>query len=94
MRGHRDKKSAIYKHFFADHLTPMYPIPKFESDFKVLCKIYQDIVKIMLAEALLIRMLNPHISVKFNEMSIFLNLHVEHSKLICLMCVNLPYLFK
>ena len=40
IRGQRKKKSVIYKHFYADHSTPIYLIPKFESNFRILCKRY------------------------------------------------------
>ena len=44
-RGHRHEKSVIYKHFYAENLAPMYPIPNFESNFKNFFKRYHDIVK-------------------------------------------------
>ena len=68
IRGLRNTKSAIYKHLYTDNLAPMYPVSKFVSNVRILCKTYHDIAKIKLAEALLIRTFNPHINVKFNEM--------------------------
>ena len=75
MRGHRDMKSAIHIHFYADHLTPTYAISKNESNFKILCRKYHDIVRMKLPEALLIRKLNAHTNVYFNEISNFSNFY-------------------
>ena len=73
-KQHRREASAICKHLRLDHNVPMLPINSFLSNFKVLHKC-NDIIRLRLAEAILIRRLNPLLNIKYNEMSNFLNLY-------------------
>ena len=71
---HRYKTSSIYKHYGEDH-NCLPPNPdNFCHQFSILHRSHQP-TELRIAEALLIKNLNPFINVKFNEMSNFLNLY-------------------
>ena len=56
------------KKIFAVHLTPIYPTTKFQSIFKFLCERDNSIY------------MNPHIKIKINELSNFLNRFRKYAK--------------
>ena len=72
-KQHRYKGSGIHDHLKIDH--EMSTIPNNIIDqFKVIHK-SSDKINLRIAEALLIKLNNPYINVKFNEMSNFLNVY-------------------
>ena len=64
--GHRDARTAINQHLNAEHLATIDSVCKDESKFKIPSKNDYDIIKIELAEAILLQKFNQHINVNFN----------------------------
>ena len=75
IQQHRYRSSSIYKHQQNDHPScPIPDLPTFQSSFKILHK-YNNVTDLKLVEALAIRENSSFINVKYNEMSLFLNIY-------------------
>ena len=73
IKQHRYQGSSIYEHFIHDHNESPPKFDQFSKNFTILFR-NDDVLKLKIAEAILIKNDKPFINVKFNQLYDFLKL--------------------